>query len=252
MSYIKIDIDNQYISDKFSLKNIHFSIDKNSICVFIGNNGAGKTSLINLLIKNYKLNDSIYIDNKNLNKISYKDLSKYISYVPQINSIYNELTVWDFVSIGRLPQTNFLGFLTKKDKDIINDVLNDLKISEFKNNFISHLSGGQRQKVIIANALVQQTPIMIFDEPLNFFDLEAQDDIYKLIKKLKKANKTIIIVLHDIEIAANLADKIVIFYNGTTPCIGNPQNVITTENIKKYFNVDRKIYIQDQIIKVEK
>ncbi|WP_033160071.1 ABC transporter ATP-binding protein [Mycoplasmoides alvi] len=251
MNDLVFSINNLRIYPHFNLQNIKFSILQNNICAFIGNNGAGKSSLINLLVKNCHLqNENIFIKNKDLNKISYKELSKLISYVPQINNIYHELSVWDFIAIGRLPHTNFLGFLTKNDKEIIKTISKLLKIDALFELKINQLSGGQLQKVIIANALVQETPIIVLDEPLNHLDLQSQEDMLILIKKLKNDfNKTIIIVLHDIEIAANLADQIVVFYNGSVPLIGKPIDIITSENIKKYFNVDKKIIlIKDKFV----
>ncbi|WP_036448904.1 ABC transporter ATP-binding protein [Mycoplasmoides pirum] len=252
MKNIKINISYLKMYSFFELKNINLEIKKNSICSWIGNNGSGKTTLINLLIKNYKCeNNMIFIDDLDINKFSYKNLSKFISYVPQINSIYPELSVWDFVCIGRLPYTNFLGFLKKEDKKIINEILETLNILDLKDRKIGSLSGGQKQKVIIANALVQETPIIILDEPLNHLDVEAQDEIIKLILELKnKLFKTIIVVLHNFEIAANISDYIACFFQGSIPLYGTPKEVITSENIKKYFGVNRTIYIENNKFRI--
>ena len=211
MSYISIKINQFKISNTFALSNVNFDIAKGSICTLIGNNGSGKTSFLNLLVKNHKLSkDMIYLDKQDLADLSFKSLSKYLAYVPQNNLIYPEVSVIDFISMGRLPHTNFLGVLSRKDKAIIDDVIDELKITHLKQQTFGSLSGGQRQKVIIANALVQETPIIILDEPLNFLDLKASDEICELIKHLKyQFNKTIILVLHEIQIAANLADQLI-------------------------------------------
>lgn len=254
MGSLEFNIPSLKIYSNFSLNNINFVVPNKTICALIGNNGSGKTSLINLLVKNQPCKaNMIFVNNIDLNKLSYKELSKFVSYVPQINYIYPELSVWDFVSIGRLPHTNFLGFLTKKDKKIINNVLDLLKINHLASCKISQLSGGQLQKIIVANALVQETSIVVFDEPLNHLDLKSQEELCLLIKNLRdQFEKTILVVLHDIEIAANLADKIVIVNNGKTPIIGAPINVITSENIKAYFGVNRIVKkVNNKIIIVE-
>lgn len=252
MSLIRFNIDKINISNSFKLSNINFEISKNSICSFIGNNGAGKSSLLNLIIKNRKIpNNNILINNEDLNNISYKKLSLKMSFIPQINSIYEELLVYDFVAMGRIPHTNTFGILKKEDKKIIDEVFQLLNIEKFKNDYFGTLSGGERQKVIIANALVQETPIIIMDEPLTYLDLKAKDEIIKIINDLKnKYKKTIIMAIHELEIAANISDQIVIFYNGTTPVQGKPLEVITDANLLNYLGVNRKITVENKQIKI--
>lgn len=252
MNLIKISINKINISNNFKLNNINFNISENSICSLIGNNGAGKSSLLNLIIKNHKIpNNNIWINDEDLNHISYKKLSLKISFVPQINNVYEELLVYDFVAMGRIPHTNTFGILKKEDKQVIDEVFHILNIEKFKNNYFGSLSGGERQKVIIANALVQQTPIIIMDEPLTYLDLKAKDEIIDIIKDLKnKYKKTIIMAIHELEIAANISDQIVIFYNGTTPVSGKPLEVITDINLLNYLGVKRKVSVENKQIKI--
>lgn len=253
MSLIKININQINISNSFKLNNINFEINENAICSFIGNNGAGKSSLLNLIIKNRKIpnNNNIWINNEDINNISYKKLSLKISFIPQINSIYEELLVYDFVAMGRIPHTNTFGILKKEDKKIIDEVFHLLNIEKFKNNYFGTLSGGERQKVIIANALVQQTPIIVMDEPLTYLDLKAKDEIINIINDLKnKYKKTIVMAIHELEIAANISDQIVIFYNGTTPISGKPIEVINDANLLNYLGVKRKVTVENKQIKI--
>lgn len=251
-SLIKVNINKINISNSFKLSNINFEILENSICSFVGNNGAGKSSLLNLIVKNHKVpNNNIWINDEDLNNISYKKLSLRIAFIPQINSIYEELLVYDFVAMGRIPHTNTFGILKKEDKKIIDEVFDLLKIEKFKNNYFGSLSGGERQKVIIANALVQETPIIIMDEPLTYLDLKAKDEIINIITDLKnKYNKTIIMAIHELEIAANISDQIVIFYKGTTPTFGKPLEVINDINLLNYLGVKRKVTIENKQIKI--
>ncbi|WP_027119665.1 ABC transporter ATP-binding protein [[Mycoplasma] testudinis] len=244
---ISIDIPFLKISDRFNLSNIKFEIPDKKVTALVGNNGTGKTTLLNCLVKNQKIKkNQILIDGNDITKISYKMLAKQIAFIPQINDIFKDISAYDYLSMGRLPHTNFLGILNKNDRKIINDVITELKIEKIVTQPIGKLSGGERQKIIIGNALVQQTPIIVLDEPLSYLDLKSKEEIIGLISQFSKIHqKTIVIVIHELELAANIADQIVVFYDGKTSLIGEPKNVITSTNIKKYFGVEKQVKFEN-------
>ncbi len=243
MLSVRFNIPRLKVHPGFDLSDVSFAIAENEICAWIGNNGSGKTSLINVLTKNAKAKDGmVFLGGTDLNRIACRRLAQYVSYVPQINEIYGELSVHDFVSVGRLPHTNFMGRLTKEDKAIVARALADLGIERLRDRRIGELSGGQRQKAIIASALAQQTPLVVLDEPLNHLDAAAKDGVIALIGDLKSRwDKTVIVALHDFEVAANLADKVACFHGGSVRAFGAPKDVITPENLKRYFGVDRTV-----------
>lgn len=242
---IEFKINHLKINDKFSLNNVNFSIYENKINTIIGKNGSGKSSILNLLVKNYKLdNNDLFIDNKDINKISYKELSHLISFIPQINTIHEEMLVYDYLELCRSIYANFLGFLSKKEKNKIIEVTTKLQISNLIYKTFKELSGGERQKVLISGCLVQDTPIIVMDEPLTYLDLNNQIEILDLIKSLKNDySKTIILVLHELEYAYNVSDQLTLMNNGNLVCSNIPKNVLTTENMKKYLNINASFKI---------
>jgi len=198
-----VEIKNLYFKyeKEFVLEDINFSLNDKEFMTIIGPNGGGKTTLLKLLLgflKPTKGNIKIY------NK-SPKENKSIIGYVPQHTtfSLDIPITVFDIVLQGRLKKGKF--FYQKKDKEKAKQMLNKLKIYEFKNKKIKDLSGGQRQKVLIARALVSEPKILIMDEPTSAIDPKGQKEILDLIENLKI---TRIIVSHDIKILLRNVDKI--------------------------------------------
>lgn len=237
---LEIKINELKINKQFCLKEIEFSITNNEIVVIVGQNGSGKSSLIKSIIKeNNVKNDMVLLQNKDINKISFKELSFLVSYVPQINNLSNEMLVYDYLELSRSMYANFLGFLNNKEKAKILEVAKQLNIENLLYQKFEALSGGQRQKIVVASCLVQNTPIIIMDEPLTYLDINNQIEMVKLIKELKNQfQKTIIIVLHELELAFNLADKVLLLNNGKQIMFDIPDKVFSKNNLKKYFNVD--------------
>lgn len=183
-------------------QNINLVFNTGSLVGLIGNNGVGKSTLIKTIVGNLTpLNGDIIINDKTIIDFSNQELSTLISIVTTEKIGGFNLSVYDVVSLGRTPYISLFGKLEKSDELIIEQSLASLEILDLKNKLIDELSDGQRQKVLIAKSLAQQTPIIILDEPTAFLDYNSKNKLFQSLKKLcEEQNKLIIVSSHDIDL----------------------------------------------------
>lgn len=207
-----IDIQNLNISLGVSriLQSDSFSIT-NGLWSIVGRNGSGKSSFINSIAGNHPLNGgSILINKHEHTSFSAIDKSKLISIVYTKPSVFGQLSVFDVVMLGRLPYTNAFGKANETDVKICEKALNDLKISHYKEKRFSILSDGEKQMVMIARVLAQDTPIILLDEPTAFLDVVNRQEIIKILKKITvDYQKTILFSTHDLELIPKLCDGLI-------------------------------------------
>ncbi len=179
---------------------LNFQLFCGKLTSIIGRNAAGKSTLIKTLTKIIKpLSGEVLIGGKNINEISQQDFAKLVSVVLTERLASENFTVEEIISFGRSPYTGFSGRLSKEDSSVVALVAQDLKISEFLQKPFYELSDGQKQKVMIAKALAQQTEIIILDEPTSFLDFYAKDEIFALLKKIAfEKNIAVLVSSHDI------------------------------------------------------
>ena len=196
------------------LSEINLEIPQNKLTCIIGPNGAGKSTLLNAISRLIKVDKGdILINSKNLKDWDKKELSKTLSIMKQLNNINVRLTIADLVAFGRYPYSE--DRLTENDYQKINEALEYTGLSSIKDKYIDELSGGQKQRTYIAMTLAQDTEYILLDEPLNNLDIKHILEVMHLLKKLvEEQNKTIILVVHDINIASTFADYIVEMKNG--------------------------------------
>lgn len=230
------------VKEKMILNNLNINIAQNSFTSIIGPNGSGKSTLIKTLIglENHYFG-SIYWNNKNLFRINRKSFAQNVSYFPQILDIPDKINVYDFVAFGRIPHQDLSGHLSIIDKKIIYENLKKTNTLQFINKKMEELSGGQRQNVIIAAILVQQTYTIILDEPTTYLDQNNQYLLLKLLKDLNKNKKTVITILHDVNQAITYSDNIIVLKDGSIYASGAPKDIITKKLIKDVFEVDCEI-----------
>ncbi|ATV34852.1 ABC transporter ATP-binding protein [Fusobacterium pseudoperiodonticum] len=238
---MKLEIKNLTFSykNKEILNNISFEVYSGTLLSILGANGAGKTTLIKCIngILNFKKGE-VLIDEKNFNNKSLKAKSKIMSYVPQITSSFDiDLTVFDTVLLGRVPHKTFK--FSEWDKQIALNNIKKLDLEKYLFSYVGELSGGEKQRVLIARALTQEPKILILDEPISNLDLKFQLETMKILKNLaKEKNLIVITILHDLNFAISYSDKILFLKNGKINNFGDTKKIITTENIKEIFSVD--------------
>jgi len=191
---------------------INFSINQGTLVALVGSNGIGKSTLLKSLTAMLApLSGSLQIDAKEITAYSALELSSKLSVVLTEAPASKNLTVLELVSLGRQPHTNWMGKLTQNDKDIIQQALEDTDLASLKNKNCFELSDGQLQRVYIARALAQDTPLIILDEPTTHLDLYHRAAIVKLLKKLTvEKNKTILFSTHEIDLAIQISDKMLV------------------------------------------
>lgn len=239
MLYLK-DVSFSYgKKEKVVLNHLSLSLDEGKVGVLLGPNGVGKSTIIKLLCGFLKLKDGeIILGDKSLKELKLKERAKLISSVPQSIS-FSSLSVMDTILLGRLPY--FYSFPCQRDKEETLKVLEELSIEYLKDRPANSLSGGEKQLVAIARALVSNPKLLILDEPTANLDLKHQVMILKLLKRIAKERKlTIILSLHDLSEAAFLGDKLFWMKNGEIIHEGDSSS-ISEERIKEIYDIDVKI-----------
>ncbi|MFN8671021.1 MAG: ABC transporter ATP-binding protein [Candidatus Sericytochromatia bacterium] len=229
------------------LSNISFDLGQDKIIGLIGKNGVGKSTLLKTLsgfIKEY--NGDIKINKISLNNYKIKNLSKIRAFVSAQENINTEfITVYQYLCFGRHIYLNFLGNLTQKDYDIISKVIDETEINALINSDIKNLSSGEFQRIQIARALIQEPEIILLDEPTAHLDINFQIKIMKLLKKISK-NIKIICILHDINMAYKLCEKVILLKDNTIFAIGKTQDVINQKNLKTIFDCEWELIETDK------
>lgn len=196
--------------DKPLITNINTYLKQGDVCLIIGNNGIGKTTLIKTLLRQIPiLSGEIFINNKNLKKLSLDDISKLISIVFSKTEIPNNYTTNDLISFGKFTHYNYYIKLSQKDNQEIENIIKKLNLENYKNHYLKTLSDGNFQKTLIGRALAQNTPFIILDEPTNHLDEQNKISILKILRNMaKKMGKTILFSSHDWRLATKFSDKI--------------------------------------------
>ena len=239
---LSLELNNKVVLDKANV-----SFEKNKITAIIGKNASGKTSLIKCINGIYKYNGEILLNSKNIKDIDIKDLSKQLSILPQLLK-YPHILVKDIIAMGRNPYLSLKAKLTDNDLYIIDQVISKLNIVNLKEKYLDELSGGQRQLVYLALQLTQDAPLMIFDEPSSFMDVNYEHFLLDILKEQKENNnKTIVLVMHNINQAIRYSDNIVVVDKGKIIFSGNKSDCLKQEVIEKTFNL-KKYEIDDFII----
>lgn len=227
------------------LHDVSFELGGNELVSILGPNGVGKSTLIHCINKILApTSGTVLIDGKDVSEIKLKELAKQIGYVPYSANDSFPLSVIDTVMIGRHPHSKW-GTLDK-DLDIVYDTLRMLGISHLAMRPFNELSAGQHQKVMLARGLVQEPEILLLDEPTSNLDVRHQLDVTKMLKKLsREKNILIVMISHDINIAAKYSDKIILMHKGSVFDMGEPNKVITAENLRTVYGVTAEITKDD-------
>ncbi|OOB80152.1 MAG: hypothetical protein BEN19_06425 [Epulopiscium sp. Nuni2H_MBin003] len=230
-----------YDGQKNILENFSVDIPKGQTTIIVGANGSGKSTLLQTLLKRLKPKEgAVFIDGSDIK--DQKSFAKKVSAVYQQNSTIEEMSVEELVAFGRIPYQGFLKRDIDKDQQHIEWALEQTSLLEIRKSSILALSGGQRQRVFIALALCQDTEWILLDEPTTYLDMYYQIEVLELMKSIKELkDKSIIMVLHDINQASAYGDEIIMMKAGKVLYKGEPKKVINKESIADIYNVSSDI-----------
>ena len=228
-----------YTQEKI-LKGIDIEIKKGAFIGIIGPNASGKSTLLKNISKTLKADSgTVYLDHKLLNKYNSSELAKKMAVVPQNTEINFNFNVYDIIMMGRHPYQKRWSRLSQKDKKIVKEVMELTDTLKLKNKLINELSGGEKQRVIIARALAQKPDILLLDEPTSSLDINYQGEIYDLLNHLNQEyNLTIITVSHDLNLTAQYCEELLLLKEGRIYASGSAEEVLTEKNIKAVYNAE--------------
>ena len=220
---------------------VNLEIPKGKVISFIGPNGAGKSTVMGIISRlSAKDSGLVSFDGTELEKWKSKELSKRLAILTQSNNIQMKLTVRELVAFGRFPYSG--NRTTKEDEEIIEQAIAYMELEAFRDRFIDELSGGQRQRALIAMVIAQDTDYILLDEPTNNLDIYHATNMMKIVRRLcDELEKTIILVLHEINYAAFYSDYICAFVDGKVAKFGTVKEVMTKETLSEIYKVDFEI-----------
>lgn len=224
-------------SVKVVAANYNAAINSGELTCLLGANGVGKSTLLRTLSAfQPKISGHIFIQGKDISDYTDSDLSTVISVVLTEKCDVRNMTVTELVGLGRSPYTNFWGTLTKDDRRIVEHSIELVRAGELKDRMVHTLSDGERQKVMIAKALAQETPVIFLDEPTAFLDFPSKVEIMQLLHRLsRETGKTIFLSTHDLELALQIADKIWMMDKTNGLTIGTPEDLSLNGSLSGFF-----------------
>ena len=232
---------NQTIDNKQILTDINVDVQKGRLTSLIGPNGAGKSTLLSAIsrLNDYDSGD-VQIEGQRIEDYNSSDLAKQLSILKQTNHTELNITVEQLVNFGRFPYSK--GYLKKEDKEKVNEAISLLKLEDIRHRYLKTLSGGQRQRAYIAMTIAQDTDYILLDEPLNNLDMKHSVQIMQTLRELAVFhNKTIVVVLHDINFASVYSDDIVALKDGKLVKAADKRDVINSEVLRELYEMDVKI-----------
>jgi len=220
------------------IKHLNLDFNPNKITFILGPNGAGKSTLLKSINGIKKIDSgNIIINDKSIARYDEKALAKIVAFVPQEFHLQFDFNVYEFILMARYPWLNYWGHYQEKDHQIASKYIDLLHLNEFKDRFYNQLSGGEKQKVLIARALVQDTTYVLFDESLSFLDINHQIEVLKILKEINRTeSKTIIMISHNLNLAAEFADRIVFIKNGDVFITGSTAEVYNEKVLSDIFD----------------
>ncbi|NMC09707.1 MAG: ABC transporter ATP-binding protein [Methanothrix sp.] len=222
------------------LDDLNVIVDDSEILSLVGPNGSGKTTLIKCIDRILKPKGSILLDGKEIENMSRQEVARQIGYVPQSSSTPLATTVFDTVLMGRRPHIGWR--VNDADLGKVAEVLERLHLGDLAMRDFSQLSGGQKQKVLIARALAQEPAVLLLDEPTSNLDMKHQLEVMETVSSLvKEKNISAVMAIHDLNLAARFSDRLVMLKDGQVYAAGEPKVLLNEANICKVYGIEAMV-----------
>lgn len=227
------------IDKKPIVKNVSLSVPEGKFVVLLGPNGSGKSTLLKAIYRTLPYQSgSVYLNQKNVKEISYRDFAAQVAVVSQFSNIAFDFSVEEIVMMGRSPHLGVMGREGKEDIAIVEEALEAVGMAEYAKRAFATLSGGEKQRVLLARAIAQKPLIMILDEPTNHLDIRYQLQVLAIVKRM---GITCIAALHDLNLASQFGDLIYLLCDGKIVANGTPQEVLNPATIREVYQVNSSI-----------
>lgn len=225
--------------EKAIVKDINFDVNPGEICMLIGPNGVGKTTLLKTICGVISpINGKVFINDKELSKIKLNERARQIATV-LTEKTYAEYTVEEMVSMGRYPYTNGIGHLAEDDRKIVRDAMEMTNVLDIADKNFLKISDGQKQRVLLARAICQRPRLLVLDEPTSFLDVKYKMEFLKLLKTLSKEfGFSVIMSLHELDMAKQISDKIICLKDDRVDRIGSAEEIFANGYIKELFDIE--------------
>jgi iron complex transport system ATP-binding protein len=229
--------------DLLVIEKLDVRVPQGRITTIIGPNGCGKSTLLKAMGRIIKPKAGwVYLNGEDIRTMSTREIAQKMGILPQSPQTPAGLTVGELVSYGRFPHQRGFNRLTSEDREILAWALEVTRLTEYETTEVDTLSGGQRQRVWIAMALAQMTDLILLDEPTTFLDLAYQLEVLELLYQLnREQGRTIVMVLHDLNLAARFADYMLAMRKGSIICQGPPEEVMTSKTLRELFQINARI-----------
>lgn len=223
------------------LDHISMQISEGEVVSIIGPNGSGKSTLLRCICRVLQPRGGVvYLNNQDVAHLKPRELACLLGYVPQSGAEVFPLTVYEAVLLGRKPYLSW--GVGPKDREIVDRILRFMKIEEFALKYINEMSGGEKQRVLIARALAQEPEVLMLDEPTSNLDIKHQLEVLGLMQKFAhEGGMTVIMVLHDLNLASRFSDKLVLINEGKVFASGPPAAVLNPANIRAVYDVEADV-----------
>ncbi|MEN8135018.1 MAG: ABC transporter ATP-binding protein [Thermodesulfobacteriota bacterium] len=232
--------------DKAAVSNVSLQLPLGKLYGLVGPNGCGKSTLLDMLIANRQPQaGAVKFQKRALNDYSRRELACEVALVPQDFGISFAFTVLEVVLMGRHPYIPRFGVPTAADYSRVTEAMAELGISDFADRYVPELSGGEKQRVVVARALAQDTSVLLLDEATSNLDIQHTLEIFKVCRKRVAEGRTVIAVVHNLNLAAAYCDELVFMKEGAIHCAGLKEEVLTAENIKAVFGVEAEVGFDD-------
>ena len=242
--YFKMDDMAVGYQGKALIHDINIGIDKGEIVTLIGPNGSGKSTILKSITKQLKLIvGKVFFDDTSLQEMSYKELSSNMAVVLTERIKTELMTCHDIVATGRYPYTGRLGILSREDEEKVEEAMRAVHAESLGSRDFNNISDGQRQRVLLARAICQEPDIIILDEPTSFLDIKHKLDLLSILRDMaKKKQITVIMSLHEIDLAQKIADKIICVKGDTISHFGKPEDIFEENMIKELYEINNGFF----------
>lgn len=225
-----------YPDSSWSLEVDRFALRRGEIAAVIGPNGSGKSTLLRIAAGVQKFNQGrIEIEGRNIRELDRRTVAKILGYLPQSTPYEFDHCVCNVVGMGRYAHLTLGGFMRERDLRVIDDCLRQTDTLALKNRRFSHISGGERQRVLLASALAQEPSILLLDEPTNALDVHHQIQFFDILTRLARVGLSVAAVMHDLNFASLYCERIVLMHNGRIAREGSPEQVLTIDILETVY-----------------